>query len=275
LGGILPHHDTEITTRKPSNVLKFSLLGSGSSGNASLIISDRSKILIDCGFSFKRLEERLNIVGHRVEDLDAVFVTHEHGDHVQCLGTLARKTEVPVYITRDTYENLPQKTGKLPKIEHFVSGDTIKIGDMTVVSFNISHDAADPVSFTVQNGSAKIGFATDMGKSSNLVRERLAYCHALVLESNYCPDMLRLGPYPPQIQQRIRNNKGHLSNQDMNSLLGTLLHDELQRVVLIHISESNNSHELARKMASHVVRDHPAKVVVAMQDEPTPLFEVG
>jgi phosphoribosyl 1,2-cyclic phosphodiesterase len=145
---------------------------------------------------------------------------------------------------------------------------------MTLHSFNIAHDAVDPVSFTISSGAAKVGLATDLGKANDVVKTRLAGSNALILESNYCPEMLMNSSYPPQIRQRIRSNKGHLSNQDMASLLHHLLHDALRTVVLVHISENNNAPELVRRMAEGVLRGHGATLHVAEQDAPTPLIEV-
>jgi phosphoribosyl 1,2-cyclic phosphodiesterase len=255
-------------------LLRFSLLGSGSSGNAALIVSGRAKILIDDGFSFKQLLARTAEIGESLDGLDAVFVTHEHQDHVAGIGVLARRMDVPIFMTPQTYAGLPPSLGTVRRIEVFEGGDAINVGDLEVRSFSVSHDAADPVSYSVHHGAAKLGFATDFGHSSHLVRTRLAGSHALVLESNYCPDMLRRGGYPPQVQQRIRSRSGHLSNQDMSSLLSELLHEALRTVVLVHISENNNTPELVHAMASQVVKHRAIEVFVAAQDRPTRLFEV-
>ncbi|MBI2432191.1 MAG: MBL fold metallo-hydrolase [Candidatus Hydrogenedentes bacterium] len=255
-------------------MLRFSLLGSGSSGNAALVVSPRTKVLIDNGLSFRQLEARVSAIGSSLEGLDAVFVTHEHGDHVHGLGTLARRLDVPVFMTEETFRSLPPGVGKLPRIETFEAGDTVRVADLEVSSFSIAHDAADPVSFTIACDGAKLGLAIDVGHVSQLVRNRLSRCHALVLESNYCPDMLMQGSYPPQVQQRIRGRLGHMSNYDMTSLLNTLLHDALKLVVLVHISERNNHPDLVRRLAQQVLAKRPAMLHLATQNEPTKLFEV-
>ncbi len=255
-------------------MLHFTLLGSGSSGNASLVWSAKTKVLFDAGFSYRSLCQRAAAAGVSLDDLAAVFVTHEHTDHVRGLGVLARKTGLPVYLTEDTFDALPRGTGEVAGASFFEAGDSLRIGDLDIRSFSTSHDAADPVSYTVSHGGAKLGFATDLGCGSHLVRARLDGCNALVLEANYCPDMLRQGTYPPQVQQRIRSRIGHLSNQAMSSLLSELLHDSLRTVVLFHISENNNAPELARKMAAGAMNGHQATLHLAGQDEPTPCFEV-
>ncbi len=257
-------------------MLQFCLLGSGSSGNAALIRTPRARVLIDNGFSYKELRRRVEATGLTLDGLDAIFVTHEHIDHVNGLGVLARKQDAPVYMTRDTFSNLPDKVGVLPRLVFFEAGEQVRVGDLNLASFSVSHDAADPVSYTVESErGTKVGFATDLGHTSHLVRTRLAACHALVLEANYCPNMLLRSPYPPRVRQRIQSRIGHLSNQDMSSLLHQLLHDALQLVVLFHVSENNNDYELAHQMALGVLRNHPARLHVARQDEPTPLFEVA
>lgn len=255
-------------------MLRFSLLGSGSSGNALYLASDTHKLLIDNGLTFRELTRRLGVMGAAPEELDAVLVTHEHGDHVGGIGTLARRCDVPVFITPDTAAQLPQRVGPLPKVQYFTAGDSLRFGDLEVESFPVAHDAADPVSFVAHRAGARLGLATEMGHVSHLVRQRLAGVQALVLESNYCPDMLLRGQYPPRVQQRIRSRVGHLSNQSACSLLAELRHDGLRTVVLVHISENNNTPDLVRRMVTGAMAEHPAEVFLASQDAPTPLFEV-
>lgn len=230
---------------------------------------------MDAGLSYKRIEERAHRVGESLEGLSAVFITHEHGDHVQAAGTISRKFGVPVFMTQGTFDHLPQKIGPLKAVELFEAGESLDIGDMRINSFSVSHDAADPVSYTITCAGAKIGFATDLGHCCNLVRTRLAGSNALVLESNYCPDRLMRSEYPPKIQQRIRSRQGHLSNQDAASLLNSLLHKALRTVVLVHLSENNNCPDLVKSMATGALNGHPTDLFISLRDEPTPLFEVG
>ena len=255
-------------------MIRFCLLGSGSRGNALLVTSPTAKVLIDNGFSLRQLRRRVAQAGESLDDLNAVFVTHEHSDHVGGLGVLARNVDAPVYITRETYAALPKSVGRIPRVAFFEAGDAITVDGLALTSFSTSHDAADPVSFVAHSNGAKLGIACDLGHVSQLVRMRLAGAHGLVLESNHCPDLLARGPYPASLQHRIRGKQGHLSNRDMNSLLASLLHDALRVVVLAHLSHENNSPELARKMAAHVLRGHPAELHIALQDAPTPVFEV-
>lgn len=255
-------------------MIRFSLLGSGSSGNAMLVCSAQSKILIDDGLSFRKLEERAASLGESLHDLAAVFITHEHGDHVNGVGVLARKLGISVYMTHGTLANLPSGVGKIPDVHGFDSGDAINIDDMTISSFSVPHDAHDPVSYTIRSGDCQLGIASDLGKVSHLVRTQLAGSHALVLESNYCPEMLRMSSYPAAIRQRIKSSDGHLSNHDMNSLLSSLMHDELRLVVAVHVSQENNTEKLALDLAQKTLGRHRAKLVIAQQDSATPLFNI-
>lgn len=256
-------------------VLQFSLLGSGSSGNALLVSSPSGRLLIDNGLSYRQLEHRVAKVGECLDDLLGVFVTHEHSDHVAGLGVLSRKLNVPIFITDETYRSLPASLGKLSDVRFFEAGSTVQVGDYAVDSFRVAHDAADPVSFVVRSNGTRLGIATDLGHACPVVQHHLKGCNALILESNYCPDMLLQSSYPPAIRARINSRLGHLSNHAMNSLLKKVLHDGLRLVVLVHISEENNTPDLARSLAQNVVKGLPVEVVVANRDEPTGAFAVA
>ncbi len=231
-------------------------------------------MLIDCGFSMRQLELRAALVGECLDDLDAVFVTHEHGDHVRGLGVLARRLRIPVFMTPATCERLPASVADVPSVEYFAAGESVRLNGLSLTSFSVSHDAGDPVGFSLECHGAKLGIAADLGHAPNLVRLRLQGSQALILESNYCPELLRLGPYPPQVQQRIRGKLGHLSNDDMSALLASLVHERLRLVVLSHISAENNDPARVLEMAHGAMRVCGAQVVVARQDAPTPMFEV-
>jgi len=256
-------------------LIRFCLLDSGSSGNAALVLNGSAKLLIDNGLSLKKVRERVAEIGESLDGLAGVLITHEHGDHVLGVGVMARKLGVPVYITPATHAALPGQVGPLPKVEHFEPGDRFEVGGLEIQSYSVAHDAADPVNFTVRQNGAKIGFATDVGYCSNVVRRALAGCNALVLESNYCPKMLRDGDYPPAVQHRIRSRNGHLSNQDMASLLSALRHDALKTVVLVHLSENNNTPEQAEALARQALHGHAAQLHIARRHGPTPVFSLG
>lgn len=256
-------------------MIRFSLLGSGSAGNAIFVRGAHTKLLIDAGLSLRQLRLRLAAIGESLDGLTGVAITHEHGDHIQGLRTLAKQYRVPVYMTPDTAARVAERIGPVETHVPFDAGDVLPLGEFEVHSFSVEHDAVDPVSFVVARDGCRLGMATDLGHVTGLVRERLSGAQALVLESNYCPEMIERSSYPIEIVQRIKSRRGHLSNHDMNSLLCHLLHDDLQLVVAIHVSQENNTEEKARAMALQAMRGHPAELYVAAQDAPTPLFSIA
>lgn len=228
--------------------VRICLLASGSRGNALYIESAESRILIDAGLSARELTKRLNGIGVRSEDLDALLVTHEHTDHCQGVGPLSRRYDIPVYLHHETRRALP-KLGRINKLNEFSSGDVFDFKDLRITTFPITHDAVAPVGYTVETTAGKIGVATDLGIATRLVCERLKGCKALVLESNHDEEMLRDGPYPWALKQRIRSNHGHLSNMASAKLLRSLISDGLEAVFLAHLSEENNRPDLAMQSA--------------------------
>jgi phosphoribosyl 1,2-cyclic phosphodiesterase len=255
-------------------LIRFALLGSGSSGNAILVVAGGSKILIDNGLSFKQLQLRAAEVGESLDDLKAVFITHEHSDHVHGLPVMSKRLDVPIYMTPGTAGNLPVRARDIPNIHFFESGETIPFNGVTLHSFQVEHDAAEPVSYVVECDGARLGIAADLGCVSKVVQRRLTGSHGLVLESNYCPDMLRVSKYPPAIRQRIHGRQGHLSNIDACKLLASLIHDRLQLVVLVHISEENNTYETAVRMATDAMRASKARICCAQHGRTTEMFQI-
>lgn len=256
-------------------MLRFALLASGSNGNATLISDGATHILQDAGISRKQLLERIRSLNLSPADLAAVLITHEHTDHIKGLK-FARSYGIPVYATPKTAEEirLKQKDDDC-HLFTFEAGDMLTFNKITVQSYSVSHDAADPVNFTYTTATgAKLGFATDLGHPCKLTMARLAGSHAVIVESNYCPDMLRVGPYPPFLQQRIRGKQGHLSNEDAQSLLETLRHDRLRLVVMVHLSEKNNCPDLVREKITRIFAGSPVRVVVAPRDGLPEWFEV-
>ncbi len=256
-------------------MIRFSLLGSGSKGNAIFVASQKTKILIDNGFSFRQLQLRLSQIGERVEDLSAVFITHEHSDHTQGIGTLIKKVRLPVYLTRATLEAIQPALNGFSRVELFEAGDTVPLSDMFVTSFSVSHDAVDPVNFVITSDETKLGIAADMGYASKLAFARLQGANGLVLEANHCPNLLMSGKYPAFLKQRILGKFGHLSNQAMKEFLCQLLHRDLKLVVLAHISEENNTPELALQNALSALSSTGIPVYLASQNSPTPVFEIA
>jgi phosphoribosyl 1,2-cyclic phosphodiesterase len=252
--------------------MNFSVLGSGSKGNSVYIESGKTKILIDAGFSGKEIATRLHSIGREIEELDAIFVTHEHHDHIQGVGVLSRRFQIPVYSNLETFKAGENVLGKLSCYSEFITGDTLQLQELQVRTFAVSHDAADPVGFIIDNGKVNLAYCTDTGKVSHLLRQRLMGCNGLVLEFNHDLQMLKDGPYSPALQQRVRSDHGHLANEDAASFLQTLLHEQLQHVILAHLSTTNNHPDLAMKAAKGVIGDNLIQLRVATQSLATELM---
>jgi phosphoribosyl 1,2-cyclic phosphodiesterase len=233
--------------------LLFQSLASGSKGNAILVCSSKTRILVDAGLSAKELVNRLQQSRIKADQLDAVVISHEHTDHVRGLGTLSRRFGLPVYLTRGTLDHLPPEIGQLPDVRLFQPGNPFAIGDLRIKPFAISHDAQDPAGFVVEHEAHRLGVCTDLGIVTQLVRTRLQGCHALVLEANHDPQLLLNGPYPLPLKQRIRSRHGHLSNAECFELLESIHHRDLQIVLFAHLSEVNNQPELVLKSSREVL----------------------
>ena len=224
-------------------------IASGSSGNCIYAGTENTHILIDAGVSNKRIEQGLNDIGVRGRELDGIFITHEHSDHVKGLGVLARKHGVPIYATKDTLEEIRgmKSLGEYPEeLLHPILPDTeISVGDMEVRPFRIDHDAADPVAYRIQAGRSTAAVDTDMGHFDQYIIEHLQGLDAILLESNHDVRMLETGPYPYYLKRRILGDHGHLSNDSAGRLLNYILHDNMKHILLGHLSKENNYEELA------------------------------
>ncbi|MFP3870456.1 MAG: MBL fold metallo-hydrolase [Syntrophobacteria bacterium] len=255
--------------------MKICVLASGSRGNSVYIAGDRVRLVVDAGLSGQQTRSRLELIGVRAEDLDAIVVTHEHTDHIYGLGPLARRHGLCVYLNRATFSQLPDRVGKLDEKKEFITGRSFSIGDLTIHPFSVSHDAADPVGLTVAADGVKVGLCTDLGRGTRLVEHHLRDCDLLVLEANHDPEMLTEGPYPWAVKQRIKGKTGHLSNEESGVILAQVFSDRLQQVILAHLSEVTNSPEKVMQAFSGYLHregwDH-VRLSVASQDHPTGLF---
>ncbi len=255
--------------------MRFSVLGSGSRGNSVYIESGRTGILIDAGFSGKEIEARLQSIGRDLARVHALCITHEHNDHICGVGVLSRRCKIPTYINGGTFAAGEKKIGRLAVHKEFETGDILQIGDLQVRSFRISHDTADPVGYVISDGKSSLGYLTDTGKISHLIGQRLAQCNGLILEFNHNLQMLKNGPYPLPLQQRVRSSRGHLSNEDAAEFLAGLIGEHLRTAVLAHLSAINNTPELARAAALQAVEQWgETSLVIAGQDMATPLVEL-
>lgn len=233
--------------------MRFCVLGSGSKGNATFVESGQTRLLIDAGFSGKEIEHRLAAIGVGAETLSGLLITHEHGDHIKGAAILSRRYHLPVFINEPTLAAAGPVLHNLPQCQPFVTGQTFVFQDFQIHPYAISHDAADPVGFLLNNGRLLMGYCTDTGVVSKLMQHRLSNCHGLVLECNHDPELLRNGPYPPALQQRVRGKTGHLANGEAAGFLREILHDNLEHVVLSHISETNNRPHLAQEAMAAVL----------------------
>lgn len=257
--------------------MKITPLASGSSGNSFLIQANGSALLLDAGLSGKRMVERLETVGMDPGALSGILVSHGHSDHVKGVGVLSRKFRLPVLMNRGTWGVAANALGKIYRIETFETGKIFQFAGFRIHPFSVPHDCADPVGFRISVGNARVGVATDLGAVTGLVQTVLAGLHVLVLESNHDPEMLRDGPYPWELKQRVRGRLGHLSNQESAKLLGRIVSDELKAVILAHMSETNNRVELALDCARASLRDfldQDGTVFCALQNEVGPTVEL-
>ncbi len=244
--------------------MKFASLGSGSRGNATLVEWQDQLLLVDCGFTIKEVERRMERLDRRVQDITAVLVTHEHGDHIKGVPPLSRKYKLPVYMTPGTFH--ARDLGKLPALTLIEGYQPFACGDLQVVPVAVPHDAREPAQFVCVVGDKRLGILTDLGSISAHVEAHYCDCDALLLEANHDPTMLAFGPYPPSLKQRVGGAWGHLSNEQAAGFLARVDSDRLKRLVVGHISQKNNSLERAQALLQEVTADIP-DVLYACQDE--------
>lgn len=260
--------------------VSVSVLASGSRGNTAVVESSRARILVDAGLSCRETFKRMKLAGIDPRTLSAIVITHEHSDHVYGLATLAKKLGVSVFMTGATHQawarSLRDDAGELPKLtrlEVFSVGRSFQIGDVTVTPFTIPHDAADPVGFSFRVEGAKIVFATDLGYLPASVCDQMRRCDVLVIESNHDLEMLRMGPYPWSVKQRVMSRVGHLSNDSLAQFFAQEYDGGASYIVLAHLSEQNNHPEVARRVALEALGPQQSllqnRLMLAGQDAPT------
>jgi len=267
--------------------IRMTVLASGSRGNSAVLSSSDTSILIDAGLSCKETLKRMHTAGEDPLALKGVVITHEHQDHVNGLAVLARKLRIPIYMTEPTHHawkrwyrsNAPRKSdgskadAHIEQLELFNAGEAFQIGDIGVTPFTIPHDAADPVGFVFNVEGIRIGFVTDLGYMPTSVRTHLRGCDGLVIESNHDLEMLRVGPYPWAVKQRVMSRTGHLSNEELAKFLATDYDGGAAFIVLAHLSENNNLPEVALACAENALNPrrsllHANLVRLAAQDAP-------
>ena len=229
--------------------MRLCSIASGSSGNCIYTGGEHTHLLVDTGISKKRVEEGLKALDIKGEELSGILITHEHIDHVQGLGVLSRKYEVPIYATKGTIEGIKKisSIGKMPEgLFHEIQTDeTFTLGELKVEPFKISHDANEPSGYRIEQGGKSVAVATDLGKYDDYTVENLKNLDAILLEANHDIHMLEVGGYPYYLKQRILGDRGHLSNELSGQLLCDILHDNLKYIMLGHLSRENNYAKLA------------------------------
>jgi phosphoribosyl 1,2-cyclic phosphodiesterase len=255
--------------------VKISVLGSSSSGNCTFISTSKTRVLLDAGLSRTQIALRLKAIGESLENIDALIVSHEHIDHVAGLQRLLAKQTIPVYISPETSEVIDPKS-TWPQVEAISAGHPFWLDDLKVTPFTIPHDAVNPLAFTLEAEGIKVGHVTDLGYMTELVIQRLKGCHVIVLESNHDLEMLKVGPYPWPVKQRIMSRMGHLSNDMTGKFFSEEFDGHAQYIVLAHLSENNNHPALARMMTMEALekRGFDIHLSLASRKAPSPVIEV-
>jgi phosphoribosyl 1,2-cyclic phosphodiesterase len=262
----------------PASPLRVAILGSGSGGNAVVIESAGFRVLIDAGFSCRELERRMGLIGVEPSSIRAVLLTHEHEDHIKGVDRFARKHRLPIFLTAGTMLGTVLGEEVVPRTVRIESGRPFEVGPFAVEAFSIPHDARDPVGFVLQDSHGRrLGLAGDIGCRTQLAWGRLADLDCLLLETNHDLEMLRSGPYPWALKQRVASRHGHLSNREAADGLPELLVERLRFVVLYHLSRTNNLPALAAaEVAETLAREgSAAEIVISSQFEPSSWLEVG
>lgn len=261
--------------------MRLCSIASGSSGNCIYVGSEATHLLVDVGISGKRAEGGLRELELTGRDIDGILITHEHADHIQGLGVIARKYEIPIYATLGTIEAI-KACGSLGRIDDNLFREVREdskfvIKDLTINPMHISHDAAQPVGYRINYGDKRVAICTDLGTYNDYTVECLRGMDALLLEANHDVNMLQVGPYPYYLKQRILGDRGHLSNENSGRLLCRILHDHLKAIFLAHLSKENNLPELAFESVRMEITmgDNPYKagdfdIRVARRSEVTP-----
>ena len=261
--------------------ITVTMLASGSRGNCAIVASATTRILVDAGISGRETFTRMKSLGEDPHALAAILITHEHSDHVYGLATLAKRLRIPIFMTGATHQawarairNQQGEKPQVEKLERFDAGHRFQVGDIEVKPFTIPHDAADPVGFTFRAEGIKLGFATDLGYLPASVRDHLRGCDVLVMESNHDLEMLRVGPYPWSVKQRVMSRVGHLSNEALADFFSNDYDNSAAFVILAHLSQENNHPELARREAERALSQRGGlfqnRVLLAAQAEVLP-----
>lgn len=259
--------------------MKISILGSGSGGNATYIESENGKILIDAGFSCKKIEERLSIIQRDISDINGILITHEHIDHIQGAGIISRKYNVPIYTTPESFKAGESKLGKIAAENlRFIDNEKFIINDSLLVKpFDVMHDACRTVGYRIESQNGKVAaISTDIGYVNNIVRENFKEVDIMVIESNYDYNMLMNCNYPWDLKARVKSRNGHLSNNEAAKFIKEMYNEKLKKVYLAHISKDSNNPDIVRDTIAQELRESRIRLEyeLAKQDRATELFEL-
>ena len=244
--------------------MRIASLGSGSRGNATLVQHEKTTLLVDCGFSLRETERRLDELGVQAGEIDAILVTHEHSDHIRGAGSFYRKYATPLYMTHGTYR-ASEFYAQHP-CQEILASETITIKDISILPYAVPHDASEPCQFVFTDGDVRIGLLTDCGMITPHIIETLSGCDAMLLECNHDVEMLQQGEYPPSLKQRVGSDYGHLNNTQAAALLGQMDTSRLSYVAAMHLSDKNNKPALARQALSKALGWRNHDILVADQD---------
>ncbi|RNF39912.1 MBL fold metallo-hydrolase [Planococcus salinus] len=236
--------------------MRFSVLASGSTGNAIYIETDRHSFLVDAGLSGRKMEELFASIGKKMSNLDGILVTHEHSDHIKGLGIVARKHKVPIYANEKTWNAMDGLVGAIPVEQRFhFDMDTVKsFGSLDIESFAVSHDAIDPMFYVFHENGRKLSLITDTGYVSDRMKGVIQASDAYVFESNHDIGMLQMGRYPWSVKRRILSDVGHVSNEDAAVAMSEVMAEKPTRIYLSHLSKDNNMKELARMSVEQTLK---------------------
>lgn len=248
--------------------MQFASLGSGSKGNGTLVQSGDGLLLVDCGFTLKETVARLERLGVGPDALTAILVTHEHGDHIRGVASLAARYKLPVYATHGTCRAAPARLGlERCELREVRPGREFDLAGIRIAPVAVPHDAREPCQYVFDDGRRRLGVLTDLGSITGHVVDSYDHCDALVLEANHDQDMLRVGPYPPSLKRRVGGRLGHLSNHQSADLVRQINHERLQHLVLSHLSEQNNTPDHALQAVCDVVHQARDRITIADQAE--------
>ncbi|MEH7481297.1 MBL fold metallo-hydrolase [Neobacillus drentensis] len=237
--------------------LSYSILASGSTGNALYVESDEHSFLVDAGFSGKQMEALFGHIDRDISKLSGIFVTHEHSDHIKGIGVLARKYQLPVYANEKTWRAMEHSVGAIPTEQKFVFNmETVKsFGAVDIESFGVSHDAAEPMFYVFHHGGKKLVLITDTGYVSDRMKGTISNADVYIFESNHDVQMLRMGRYPWNIKRRILSDVGHVSNEDAAFAMSDVVGDQTKRIYLAHLSMDNNMKDLAKMAVTQTLQE--------------------